>query len=140
MQYTTSKVFVSILAVILLVSVRSVSAQEDWLETLLAHTDSDTRCLNLREIDDTEILDLRNIVFHMKNNAVYLNHLPYTCPGLSSSNPFMYRVTINRLCSMDVITMLDQLGSGFIPGASCGLGQFHLIDEELLGKLKQRFK
>lgn len=39
-------------------------------------------CVSLRRIDRTEVVDDRNILFHMRGGNVYLNNLPHKCPGL----------------------------------------------------------
>lgn len=86
-------------------------------------------CVSLRRIDRTEIVDDRNILFHMRGDEVYLNRLPHKCPGLRSNDPLMYRSAIGQLCDLDIITILHDSGFGFRSGPSCGLGMFHPISE-----------
>ena len=94
------------------------------------------QCLRLASIDHTEVVDDTTILFHMKNGDVYRNKLPYRCPGLRRERAFMYRTSLNQLCNVDIITVLSDIGFGFTPGASCGLGMFHpvraLTADELL--------
>jgi hypothetical protein len=66
----------------------------------------------------------------MRGGDVYRNDLPNRCPNLEFEQRFMYRVTANRLCDLDVITVIDDVGFGFMPGASCGLGKFEPISAE----------
>jgi hypothetical protein len=47
----------------------------------------------------------------------------------------MYRVALSQLCNIDVITVLSDVGFGFIPSASCGLGEFQPIDAQLAEEL-----
>ena len=82
-------------------------------------------CISLPRIDRTEILDNQNILFFMKGGKIYQNRLPHKCPGLARRDTFMYRTSLSQLCNVDIITVLDDIGFGFSPGASCGLGQFY---------------
>jgi hypothetical protein len=66
----------------------------------------------------------------MRGDDVYRNELPNACPSLDFDERFMDRVTLNRLCDVDVITVIDDAGFGFTAGASCGLGKFRPISEE----------
>lgn len=86
-------------------------------------------CVSLPRVDRTEVVDENTILFYMRDDTIYRNNLPHSCPGLNFEERFMYRVTQNQLCSIDVITIIDDLGFGFVPGASCGLGKFEPISE-----------
>jgi hypothetical protein len=94
------------------------------------------QCVRLAAIDRTEVIDDRNILFYMKGGDIYRNELPHDCPGLAAGRAFMYRTSLSQLCNVDIITVLRNIGFGFSPGASCGLGMFHpvrpLTAEELL--------
>ena len=50
--------------------------------------------------------------------------------NLDFEERFMYRVPQNRLCDTDVVTVIDDLGFGFMQGASCGLGKFQAISAD----------
>ncbi|WP_405233258.1 hypothetical protein [Lentisalinibacter salinarum] len=41
------------------------------------------QCLSLIRIERSEVVDDRNILFHMRNGDIYRNQLPYRCSGLS---------------------------------------------------------
>ena len=56
------------------------------------------RCVDLRSIDRTDVVDDYNILFYMRNGDVYVNHLPRRCPGLRRERTFSYRTTLSRLC------------------------------------------
>ncbi len=94
-------------------------------------------CVNLRRIDRTDVVDDRNILFYMKGGDVYVNRLPHSCPGLRWEKAFMYRTSLSQLCDVDIITTLDNMGFGFRPGMSCGLGMFHPISKETAKLLKE---
>ena len=97
----------------------------------------DPRCLQLRRIDHTDNVGDRNVLFYMRDGKIYQNELRQTCPGLSRDRPIMYRVVMNQLCDTDVITVLEPIGfGGFMPTASCALGEFRQIDEAGVEALK----
>lgn len=96
------------------------------------------RCVNLRRIDKMDVVDNRTILFYMNGKEIFLNDLPYPCTSLSRHKTVMYRTSLSELCNVDVITVLNTIGSGFLPGASCGLGHFHPITKENAEKIKQQ--
>ena len=85
------------------------------------------RCVPLSQIASVRVLDNRSIEFKMHGGDVYINILPHTCPGLRPNQPFMYRTSLNVLCDLDLITVLDNGGFGLRPLASCGLGRFQPV-------------
>ena len=88
------------------------------------------KCVTVSRIDSTRVLDERNILFFMRGGKIYRNFLPHRCPGLTRRDAFSYRTSTSRLCDVDVITLLRPIGSGFSPGASCGLGKFYPVTEQ----------
>jgi len=92
-------------------------------------TASEKFCLGLIQIDNIDIIDKQNIVFKMVNGDYYLNQLPRVCSNLSRYNAIMYRTSLNQLCSLDIITVLDTIGGGFEQAGSCGLGKFKPISK-----------
>ncbi len=93
-------------------------------------------CVSLARIDRTDVVDDRNILFYMKGGTIYVNRLPHRCPGLRWEKAFMYRTSQSQLCDLDIITVLDNMGFGFRPGVSCGLGMFFPISAETARELK----
>lgn len=87
-------------------------------------------CISLRSVRKTDIVDDRNILFHVRRDEVYHNILPRRCPGLSSQDRFSYHTSMGRLCKMDSIRVLYDDPFGFREGAACGLGMFHRITSE----------
>ena len=79
-------------------------------------------CIDLIRIDRSEVLDDQTILFHMKGGKIWRNRLPYRCPQLGFEKAFSHRTSINRLCSVDTITVLNTTAR--MPGATCGLGEF----------------
>jgi hypothetical protein len=48
----------------------------------------------------------------------------------------MCRTSLSQLCDVDIIIVLIDIGFGFSPGVSCGLGTFFPISEETARQLK----
>jgi hypothetical protein len=97
-------------------------------------------CLALMRIRSSEILDRSHMVFTMNDGSMYLNTLPYPCPGLRRGTPYMHRTSLGEICDLDIITVLNQVGGGFMPGASCGLGKFEAVQQADVDALKQQAK
>jgi len=94
------------------------------------------RCVSSRPIRKTEVLDDQNILFYMRGTDIYLNHLPKPCKRLSESGRFLYRTTVARLCSADIINVLSDTGLGVTQGRACKLGNFYAITKEDVEKIK----
>jgi hypothetical protein len=104
-------------------------------------------CVQTQSISRTEILDDQTILFFMRGkNVAYRNYLPRKCPGLKRWDRFGYSVTAGRLCSIDLITVLERSGSsfstlgGFQPGFTCQLGDFVPMSPEEIVSLKDEKK
>lgn len=80
------------------------------------------RCIMLSQIDSTKVFDDYNILFKMRGKKAYLNTLPNRCSRLGFEESFSYKVSINQLCNVDLITVFDSTNT--IQGPSCGLGKF----------------
>jgi hypothetical protein len=98
------------------------------------------RCVDLRRIDHTEAVGDQDILFLMKDKAIYRNQLPHACAGLTRREAFMYRVVLSQLCDTDVITMLERWDFGFTPTESCLLGKFELINNDAADALRAAAK
>jgi len=104
----------------------AAAEQEDpslrWLTNIFEDRENARRCLYLRRLGQTEVLDDQNILFYMKGSQVYLNHLPHRCSGLRRAGAFLFRTSSNQICNVDMITKL---------GGSCRLGWFSPIEKDL---------
>lgn len=103
---------------------------------VISDDESTEFCVTLWEIDNIKIIDDQNIAFRKKNGDYYLNHLPHACPNLDEDSAIMYRTPMNRLCSLDIITVLEYIGGGFQNMGSCGLGKFKPVTKEELQFMK----
>ncbi len=56
----------------------------------------------------------------MDGGPDYMSTLPHKCPGLSKHDTIMYETSLNQLCDLDTITVLNQIGGGFMRGPTCG--------------------
>jgi hypothetical protein len=92
-------------------------------------------CVRINDIRAIDIVDDRTLIFRMRGGMVYENDLPHRCPGLKFNDTLMYRSSVGRLCSVDVVTVLYNRGFGFAPGASCGLGMFRPITAEIADEM-----
>jgi hypothetical protein len=98
-------------------------------------------CVILQDIRQTVVIDDRTILFYMKGGkkTVYRNYLSHECPNLAHEGRFAYETRINRLCDIDLITVLQQFGPQLGPGFTCRLGDFYPItyeEAEILRKQK----
>lgn len=88
------------------------------------------KCVSLHSISSTKVLDNQRIKFEMDGGSDYVNMLPRKCPGLNKNTPIMYKTSLSQLCDLDTITVLNSMGGGYMPSATCGLGRFEPFVEE----------
>ncbi|WP_374542276.1 DUF6491 family protein [Sphingorhabdus sp.] len=81
-------------------------------------------CITLSQVRSSRVIDGRTIDFTTAGGKVYRNTLPYSCPSLASEERFSHHTSLNQLCSVDTIRVLQSYGSGLHEGAGCGLGKF----------------
>lgn len=86
-------------------------------------------CVQIQSIRSTNVRDDRTIDFIMNGRKIYRNTLPNSCPSLGFEKRFSYRTSLSQLCSVDIITVLWNVGPGLQPGASCGLGKFQPMEK-----------
>ncbi len=82
-------------------------------------------CLTTIDVRESRVRSDQVIDFVMRSGRVYRNTLPNACPSLGFEERFSYRISTTRLCSVDIITVIN--GPDLTPGASCGLGQFQPV-------------
>ena len=82
-------------------------------------------CLGISKIQETKILDDQTILFKSDMNKIYINRLPKQCSGLKIADAFSYGTSLSRLCSVDMIRVLENDSSAT---STCGLGEFILLN------------
>ncbi len=85
------------------------------------------KCVRLRSIRSTDVVDDETIDFRMTNGKTYRNKLDGGCPGLGFEERFSYRTSLSQLCNVDIIRVLHDYGGRLQEGAGCGLGKFQEI-------------
>ncbi len=116
----------------------ALGAQEGDAEEDEAFDRTPRDCIVVSTIRETDALDDQNIIFRGRGNRVYRNHLPRRCPGLARENRIGYEARGGRLCNIDTITVLEQIGVGFRPGFTCRLGEFVPLSPEEVEDLDLR--
>ena len=74
-------------------------------------------CLNSRDVDHTQVVSDRAILFHMRDGAVWRNDLRTACPMLSVS-PYSEKLTTDLICAN------QQFIHVALTGDDCALGNF----------------
>jgi len=82
-------------------------------------------CLNVRDIQRTEVPDDRTILFHMRDGKVWSNRLKAVCPMLKVS-PFT-----QVLHSGDLVCSNQQFIHVTLTGDDCVLGEFTPVTAQL---------
>lgn len=88
------------------------------------------KCISVRRIRQTKIIDDLNIIFYLSGQKTYHNILPRRCSGLAREDRFSYRTSVGQLCDIDSIRVLQGGARGLEEGISCRLGLFHPISKE----------
>lgn len=128
--------FYSLLALLVLAGLipwTAISQEEPQEQTF---EESFEKCINIRLIKSTSVIDDNNIVFYVNQNKAYLNTLPRRCNGLKREDRFSYSPTSSRLCDIDQIQVLTSGATGMRAGISCRLGAFQLMTKEEADALK----
>ncbi len=85
-------------------------------------------CVSLNAIRSTNVVDNQTIDFKMTGGKTLRNVLPYNCPSLKMQDAFSYRTSLSQLCSVDIISVLNNYGGQLSEGAACGLGKFQQVE------------
>ena len=93
-------------------------------------TDKVEQCIGLQRIDQTYILDKKNILFKLYDGKRYLNTLPIECAGLNPYRAISYKTSLNKLCNVDIITVFEPAQPKPNSYGSCGLGKFTLLKKK----------
>jgi hypothetical protein len=82
-------------------------------------------CVQLRQIDDSRIIDDKTIVLRMLGRTPYVRiDLAHDCPGLVMADSFMSATSISQLCRQDIVRVVQE------PiGSQCIIDRIVAIDE-----------
>ena len=118
---------------------RTLTVDEILAETLdeADYTDG-TRCLDLRRMSDTRILDRQHVAFRASRSTYYIIRLTRPCPGLDRDDLLVMRSRSERLCRLDSFTAVDR-ASG-MPGARCVVDSIQNISAEQYQFLRRELK
>jgi hypothetical protein len=81
---------------------------------------SSSLCINVRNIQRTEVQDDRTIVFHMRDGKVWQNRLRRICPMLKTSS-YTQVLHSDQVCANQQFIHVTQTGD------TCALGDFTLV-------------
>jgi hypothetical protein len=88
-----------------------------------AQAQSPNACLIITEIRNTQVTDMRTIVYRMWNGDVWRNDLAYPCPDLvqHSAGGYVQKVHTGYLCSNSQMIFTQT-------GSACRLGRFTRVN------------
>ena len=81
-------------------------------------------CLSRTAIRQSRVQSDRVIDFEVTGGDIYRVTLPNRCPRLGLERAFSYRTSINRLCSTEIIYVLETFGGEIRETSGCGLSEF----------------
>lgn len=79
-------------------------------------------CINLRDIQSSEIIDRTAILYRTGGGRLYVNYPRIGAESLDRDDILLIKTWDSRLCSIDIVRLIDQ-GSRFEHGF-VGLGAF----------------
>ncbi|MEO0439328.1 MAG: hypothetical protein AAF067_00485 [Pseudomonadota bacterium] len=103
------------------------SSKDDKYE--IAEIGEPENCIRRSQIRSTDVISDSIIDFKMRGGDIYRNTLPNRCSGLAFEEAFSYRTSVNQLCSVDIIRVIDNSGGGIRERNACGLGKFQKIEK-----------
>lgn len=86
-------------------------------------------CIRRSQIRSTDVISDSIIDFKMRGGDIYRNTLPNRCSGLAFEEAFSYRTSVNQLCSVDIIRVIDSTAGRIEERNACGLGKFQKIEK-----------
>ncbi|HAL42737.1 MAG TPA: hypothetical protein DCP57_09860 [Gammaproteobacteria bacterium] len=102
---------------------------------------TEVRCISARSIRNTQVLDEQHVLFEVSRNRYYLVQFNNRCLGLRKNSPIRYFTQSNRLCKLDSIQSLQDLGFGrYEPGAKCFIPGFQEVTKDQVALLKENLK
>lgn len=85
-------------------------------------------CFQVTRIRQSRPVDDFHLLFKLTNGDEYLSRLSNRCAGLRMEGAYSYSTGLNKLCHLEIITVLST-STGTRRG-SCGLGVFEKIEKK----------
>ena len=104
-----------------------------------AYTNS-LRCLPVRSVRATRILDDQHVVFEMPRKTYYLVRFEHRCFGLRRDSALIYETRSMQLCRMDPIRAGNATGIGTDIGPPCRIPGFTEVTREQVALLSDTLK
>ncbi len=115
------------------------------IEALLSETTSADgygsleRCITVRSIRSTDVLDERHIVFELPSKKYYLVRFERECHRLRRDGGIAYEPRGTQLCRLDYVRAIDNLSMGDV-GPPCSIPGFYEVSIEQVALLKEALK
>ena len=98
----------------------TVQAQDTGTEKGQSEAGENRHCLLIKDIRRIEVVDNQTILFYTNRKEVWKNSLPAPCSGLKFVGGIGYSTAINKLCDLDIVTVLRHK-------TPCQLGTFEKV-------------
>lgn len=103
--------------------------------------DTTENCIARSRISRTEILNERFVVFHLRGDEKYLVQFRHRCPGLRRNGTMRLETRSFRICSMDTVQGLYEIGIGRGTwGPSCMIPGFEPVTREQVAIIKDELR
>ena len=103
--------------------------------------DTTENCIARSRISRTEILNERFVVFHLRGDEKYLVQFRHRCPGLRRNGTMRLETRSFRICSMDTVQGLYEIGIGRGTwGPSCMIPGFEPVTREQVAIIKEELR
>ncbi len=125
-------------------STAEASKQELTVDQILAETLQEedygevTRCIDMKRIRDSKILDRQHVAFRQSNSRIYIVKLIAPCRSLDYDDVLAIHSNSGRLCRLDTINTIDR--ASHIPGVPCQIDSFRQVSKEQYNFLRAELK
>jgi len=96
------------------------------------------KCLKSENIERTEPISDRYIVFHLRGNEIWIAQMRNRCPQMGSNSKLMFVKNNPRICEWDTVRVVRDDGDDeYRLGPPCNLPKFEPVTQEQVAMLKQ---
>ena len=97
------------------------------------------RCIPVRSIRSSQVLDERHIVFELPSRTYYLVQFQHKCPQLRRKSTIAYEPRGSQLCRLDYIHAIDNFRPGPM-GPPCSIPGFYEVTADQVALLRETLK